>query len=141
MKISQKGSKASPHCNTQMTVPIQQESLDSMYSFGEDFGSWLKHSHCRRLLFIRVLIKWASSTHICQASTIQRQNPLGPAQDQPVWRPFRILLGRCQEKRRRGRSERFMSYLLVCDTMCITGNSILTSVPPTLHPSLFLGLK
>lgn len=48
-------------------------------------------------------------------------------------RPARLeivsdLLRKCQEKGRRGRSRRVMGYLLVCDSVCANGNSILTSV-------------
>ena len=112
MKISQKGSKASPHCNTQMTVPIQQESLDSMYSFGEDFGSCLKHSHCRHLLFIHVLIKWASSTHICQASTDSEAESAGssarPACLETVSDPSGEMSGEKKEREERKVYELFI---------------------------------
>lgn len=43
--------------------------------------------------------------------------------------PARLeIVSAWQEKGRRGRSRRFMGYLLVCDSVCVNSNSILTSV-------------
>lgn len=48
-----------------------------LYSFGDDFGPWLKQPHCRHLLFICILIKWISSNHVSWALVHSESESLG----------------------------------------------------------------
>lgn len=50
----------------------------------------------------------------------------------PVSKLSQIIQRKYQEKGRRARHRRSMSYLLVCDALDVNGNSILASLPPLL---------
>lgn len=106
------------------------------------FGSWLKHSHCRHLLFICVWSSGSSPITSWGPLWIHSQSSLDLMWDQPVSKLSLTLWVKWQEKERRGRRGRLMSYLLVCDTMYISGNSILTSLPsspPSTHTGSQVG--
>lgn len=95
------------------------------------FGSSLKHPRRRRLLFSCTWSSGSAPATSLGPLWIQSQHPLvpdvRPACFKIVTNPAAEMSGE-RKKRRRGR---FMGYLLVCYTMYINGNSILTSLPPT----------
>lgn len=113
----------------------ERASILVLCSFGGSFGSWLKHSHCRHLLFICIWSRGVSSNHV--SWTIMNSESESPGSSvRPAH--FRIVLtdppGEMSGEWKKGRRGRVISYLVVGDTMFINGNYILTSLPPTSTP-------
>lgn len=116
---------------------LQESKCPCTLLFGVSFGSQLNHSPCQHLLFTCIWSSGSVSPTPLWPLWIQSESHGANVRPASGIKLSQILLRKCQEKERRRRSGRFISYLLVCDTVFISGNSTLTSVPSiaSLHPA------